>query len=320
MTPSDTPAPHGADGDPTGLPATAASDSASADSPGADSPDAGAAAAEAVGASPSDATAVLAPVGAAGGGASAASDAKAKKQKKEAESGGGWRFLREVAIVLVCALVLSVLVRTFLVQAFYVPSQSMENTLMPNDRILASKITTQLSGVGRGEVVVFKDPGGWLAPVDNSKEGVLHKGLEFVGLLPSSSGDDLVKRVIGIAGDHVVCCNADKQIVLNGVGLVEPYIKPGSGTAQVPFDIVVPPESVFVMGDNRSQSADSRYHMTANNGGVPLDDIVGRVVLKVWPLDSFGTVPIPETFDNPALNNQSAGSAPPVPSASGKVG
>lgn len=235
------------------------------------------------------------------------------------ESGGTWRFLREVAIVLVCALVLSVVVRTFFIQAFYVPSASMENTLLINDRILASKITTRISGVSRGDVVVFKDPGGWLPPTKTTV-GPVAKVMEFVGLLPSSSGDDLVKRAIGIAGDHVMCCDAKGQIVLNGVGLVEPYIKPGNGTDQVPFDIVVPANSIFVMGDNRGSSADSRYHLERNDGGVPVDNVVGKVFLKVWPFSQFGTGPIPSIpFDNPALNNQTAATpAAPTPTAAAK--
>ena len=219
------------------------------------------------------------------------------------EKGGFWRFVREVAIVLVCALLLSVVVRTFLMQAFYVPSQSMENTLMVDDRILASKITTELSGVKRGEVVVFKDPGGWLPPVSHGSSNPLKHAFEFIGLLPSSSGDDLVKRLVGVAGDHVQCCNRQGQIVLNSVGLVEPYIKPGDGTDQKNFDIMVAPDCLFVMGDNRGASADSRYHLNQDNGCVPVDNVVGRVVLKVWPLSHWGTVPIPETFANPALNN-----------------
>lgn len=230
------------------------------------------------------------------------------------EAGGAWRFVREVAIVLVCALLLSVVVRTFFVQAFYVPSASMENTLLINDRILASKISTRISGVNRGEVIVFKDPGGWLPPTQ-STAGPVAKAMEFVGLLPSSAGDDLVKRVIGIAGDHVMCCDAKGQIVLNGVGLVEPYIKPGAGTDQVSFDIVVPADSVFVMGDNRGSSADSRYHLEQNDGAVPVGNVVGRVVLKVWPFSQFGTVPIPEVpFDNPALNNQNSSTPTPTKS------
>lgn len=221
------------------------------------------------------------------------------------EPNGMWRFAKEVAIVLVCALALSLVVRTFFVQAFFVPSASMENTLLIDDRILASKITTNISGVKRGEVVVFKDPGSWLPNVPTTTSPIA-KFLEFVGLMPSSSGDDLVKRVIGLEGDHVVCCNEQGQIVLNGVGLVEPYIKPGSGTDQIPFDIVVPPGTVFVMGDNRGASADSRYHLSENSGGVPVDNVVGRVFLKVWPLSQFGGVPIPAVpFDNPAIDVQS---------------
>lgn len=227
----------------------------------------------------------------------------------DSDSGGGWRFLREIVIVLVCALLLSIVVRTFFFQAFYVPSASMENTLMVNDRILASKINTRFGGVSRGEVVVFKDPGGWLPPTKSTASPV-GKALEFIGLLPSSAGDDLVKRVIGIAGDQVVCCNREGQIVLNGVGLVEPYIKPGSGTNQVPFDIIVPADSIFVMGDNRGSSADSRYHLEVNDGSVPVDNVVGRVVLKVWPFSQVGTVPVPAVpFDNPALNNQPTSSS-----------
>ncbi len=230
------------------------------------------------------------------------------------KSGSTGRFLKEVAIVLLCALVLSVVVRTFFIQAFYVPSASMENTLLINDRILASKITTRISGVSRGEVVVFKDPGGWLPPSPNTA-GPVSKVFEFIGLLPSSSGDDLVKRAIGIAGDHVMCCNTKGQIVLNGVGLDEPYIKPGNGTEQVPFDIVVPANSIFVMGDNRGSSADSRYHLEQNNGGVPTDNVVGRVILKVWPIGQFGTLPIPSVpFGNAELNNQQ--SATPSPAKS----
>ena len=234
----------------------------------------------------------------------------ANSDESKKDAGGTWRFVREVAIVLVCALVLSVVVRTFFIQAFYVPSASMENTLLINDRILASKITTRISGVSRGDVIVFKDPGGWLPPTKTTV-GPVAKAMEFIGLLPSSSGDDLVKRAIGIAGDHVMCCDAKGQIVLNGVGLVEPYIKPGNGTDQVPFDIVVPADSIFVMGDNRGSSADSRYHLEKNDGGVPVDNVVGKVFLKVWPFSQFGTVPIREIpFNNPALNNQNQTTAP----------
>ncbi|MBI1351657.1 MAG: signal peptidase I [Actinomycetales bacterium] len=219
------------------------------------------------------------------------------------------RWLGETAIIVVSALVLSALVRAFLIQAFYVPSASMEDTLLISDRIIASKITTTMSGVQRGEVVVFKDPGDWLPeppPPPGGVRGALRTGLTFIGLLPSDTGNDLVKRVIGVGGDRVVCCNADGRIVLNGVPLVEDYII--GPTNQVQFDVVVPDGGVFVMGDNRGDSRDSRYHLEVDNGSVPVDDVVGRVVTIIWPLNRLATVPIPDIYGNPTI--QQGGRAP----------
>jgi signal peptidase I len=217
------------------------------------------------------------------------------------------RAVREILIVLVTAIVLSVVVRTFFVQAFYVPSQSMENTLEPSDRILASKITTDLSGVKRGEIVVFRDPGNWLPQFPATPLNPARKALEFIGIVPTNKGEDLVKRVIGVEGDRIVCCDVSGSIVLNGVPLEEPYVKPGVSTNQVPFDITVPADSVFVMGDNRSESADSRYHLDENSGAVPVDNVVGRVFLNVWPLDRVSIFRIPEVpFADPALTGASS--------------
>jgi signal peptidase I len=188
------------------------------------------------------------------------------------------------------------------VQAFYVPSASMEDTLLISDRIVASKITTSMGGVSRGEVVVFKDPGDWLPeppPPPDGVRGAIRTGLTFVGLLPSDTGQDLVKRVIAVEGDRIACCDADGRIVLNGVPLVEDYIK--GPTNQVQFDVVVPPGGVFVMGDNRGDSRDSRYHLEANDGAVPVDDVVGRVVVVLWPLNRISTVPIPDIYANPQI-------------------
>jgi signal peptidase I len=207
------------------------------------------------------------------------------------------RSLRETGIIVVSALVLSALVRAFLVQAFFVPSASMEDTLMVGDRIIASKISNRVAGVTRGEIIVFQDPGGWLpdppAPVEGART-TLRSALTFIGLLPSDTGQDLVKRAIGIPGDRVVCCNIDGRIVVNGAALDEPYVR--GSTDQVLFDVVVPPDSMFVMGDNRGDSRDSRYHLEVNNGSIPLANAVGRVVLVAWPLSQFSTQPIPDTF------------------------
>jgi signal peptidase I len=218
------------------------------------------------------------------------------------QRGGTGRWLGETAIIIVSALVLSALVRAFLVQAFFVPSASMEDTLLISDRIVASKISTTMGGVNRGEVVVFKDPGDWLPeppPPPGGVRGTLRSALTFVGLLPSDSGQDLVKRVIAVGGDRIACCNADGRIVLNDVPLVEDYII--GPTNQVQFDVVVPPGAVFVMGDNRGDSRDSRYHLETDNGAVPDDDVVGRVVAVIWPLNRWATLPVPDIYSDPQI-------------------
>lgn len=224
------------------------------------------------------------------------SNAPAQQDAKES-NGGFLGAIRETAIIIVAALVISALVRALLVQAFYVPSGSMENTLLVSDRIIASKITTRVSGVERGEIVVFQDPGGWLPEPEAGPGGVrgaIRSALTFIGLMPADSGKDLVKRVIGVGGDRVQCCDVQGRILVNGVPLDEPYVI--GPTDQVPFDIIVPAESVFVMGDNRGNSRDSRFHLEVNAGTVPTANVVGRVVAVVWPFSRLSTEPIPETF------------------------
>lgn len=216
---------------------------------------------------------------------------------RDERSSGVIRWFAETTIIVVSALILSALVRAFLVQAFYVPSASMEDTLAISDRLIASKITTSVGGVSRGEVVVFKDPGDWLPdppPPAEGWRGAVRSALTFVGLLPSDSGNDLVKRVIAVEGDRIACCDAEGRILLNGAPLDEDYII--GPTNQVLFDVVMPPGGVFVMGDNRGNSRDSRYHLEVANGAVPVHDVVGRVVLVIWPLDRISTVPIPDVF------------------------
>lgn len=234
-------------------------------------------------------------------------------ETRRRESKGG--VLRELVLIVAVALVLSVLVRTFVAQAFFVPSSSMEDTLLVQDRILVSKLSTDLGGIQRGEIVVFTDPSDWLPePVQvGGVKGALRSALTWVGLLPSDTGEDLVKRVIGIGGDHIVCCDAQERIVLNGVALDETYIKPGAGTAQVRFDVVVPAGRFFVMGDNRADSADSRYHLEEQQGSVPNGNVVGRVVSVIWPVSRWSGEPIPSIFENPAVSQQKAA----TPGASG---
>ena len=230
-------------------------------------------------------------------------DAPGKHARPKKKAHPFWRGLREIVVIVVIALVLSALIRAFLIQAFYVPSASMDDTLRPGDRIIASKITTNVSGVDRGEIVVFKDPGDWLPdplPAPDTWQTTVRRALTFIGVLPSDSGDDLVKRVIGIDGDRVACCDAEGRIVVNGVPLDEDYII--GPTDQVRFDVTVPEDSLFVLGDNRGDSRDSRYHLEANDGAVSVDNAVGRVFLVVWPFDRFALERIPSIFGNPALD------------------
>jgi signal peptidase I len=217
---------------------------------------------------------------------------------RPAKRGGA---LREVALIIVVALVLSALVRTFLFQAFWIPSGSMEDTLLPDDRILVSKLTTQVSGIERGEVVVFEDPSDWLTPTPETGTALqrtIRDTLEFVGLAPARSDRDLVKRVIGVGGDRVVCCDAQGRITVNGQPLDETsYLYPGDKPSEESFDVTVPAGSLWVMGDHRSASGDSRFHLDDPAGPfVPEDRVVGRAMWVVWPFGRWSTLPIPETF------------------------
>ena len=154
-----------------------------------------------------------------------------------------------------------------------------------------SKVATAATGVHRGNVVVFHDPGTWLGDgFDNPYDTTVGHILQFIGIVPANSGKDLVKRVIGVGGDTVECCDNQGRIMVNGKGIDEPYVKDGAGTAQVDFKVLVPEGKVFVMGDNRGNSEDSRFHLDQDNGMVPLEDIVGRVALRVWPPDRIGGI------------------------------
>jgi signal peptidase I len=193
---------------------------------------------------------------------------------------------------LVSALVLSLLVKTFLIQAFWVPSASMHDTLLENDRILVSKLVPGPLRLHRGDIVVFKDPGGWLegqtvAPATGFQQGV-NDVLTFVGLRPVDAGQHLVKRVLGLPGDHIVCTDPAAHVTVNGVVLDEPYLAPGSQPCGVVFDTTVPPDSLWVMGDNRDDSLDSRYHQGQPGGGsIPEANVVGVAFVTVWPADRW---------------------------------
>ena len=221
-------------------------------------------------------------------------------------------FARELPGIVITALVISVLIKTFLVQAFYIPSGSMENTLLVNDRVLVNKLADKPDEIHRGDVVVFRDPGGWLGPSDTTGRGGvlggLRKALVFVGLAPAVGEEDLIKRVIAVGGDKVQCCTSGHMTV-NGVPLDEPYLYPSDlGTpSQTPFGpITVPAGKLWVMGDHRSVSEDSRAHRDQRGQGfVPVDDVIGRAFTIVWPINRAKLLREPATFGQPKLVNSS---------------
>ncbi len=206
-------------------------------------------------------------------------------------------FLRESVIVVVSALVLSLVIKTFLAQAFYIPSVSMEPTLMVGDRLVVNKLVPQVMDIHRGDVVVFLDPGGWL-DTEPHELNAAEQVLTWIGLLPEHADEHVIKRVIGTGGDHVVCCTAEGLITVNGEPIEEPYIVPGAVPSEKPFDVTVPADHLFVLGDNRPRSADSRAHAGAVGGGfVPVRNVVGRAFVITWPLDRITWLSNPtETF------------------------
>ncbi|WP_327305790.1 signal peptidase I [Streptomyces sp. NBC_01298] len=216
-------------------------------------------------------------------------------------------FWTELPLLVGVALVLAFLIKTFLLQAFLIPSGSMQNTLQKDDRVLVDKLTPWFGAKpARGEVVVFRDPGDWLAGHPVEKPNVAQKFLSSVGLMPAAGEQHLIKRVIGIAGDTVEC-EGTGPLKVNAKPLAEPYVFAGntacSTDAGGQFKVTVPSGHIWVMGDHRQSSQDSRYHQLDPRGGmVPLTDVVGRAVVLAWPVDRWTTLPVPDTFDQPGLS------------------
>lgn len=212
-------------------------------------------------------------------------------------AGRGWlTFLRDVVIIVLVAILVSFLVKTFVVRSFYIPSGSMMNTLMIDDRIFVDELTPRFGEYERGDVVVFRDPGGWLPPSTRPARPPVVEAIDWalslVGLTAPDSDDHLVKRIIGLPGDHVVCCNALGQITVNGVPIDErayTNLPDGSPASADAFDVTVPAGSLWVLGDNRNRSKDSRYNQDQpGKGFVPIDNVVGRAFIITWPFDRFG--------------------------------
>jgi signal peptidase I len=179
----------------------------------------------------------------------------------------------------------------------------MENTLQIKDRVAVNRVPFIGNNVGRGDVIVFRDPAGWLPEASsisgNRVTNAIREGLVIVGVIPNPAKQYLVKRVIGVAGDKVICCDAEGLLTINGKKTNEPYIFKGNTPSDMNFNITIPEGKIWVMGDHRGASADSRYHQDdVNNGMVPLSKVTGRVFAIIWPLKNFGSVPSQDPLNN----------------------
>jgi signal peptidase I len=230
-------------------------------------------------------------------------------------------WLTEFVVLVVVALAVALTVKTYVVQPFKIPSQSMENTLLVNDRVLVSKLVGHVSQIHRGDIVVFDGAGSWDPPVPAQRNPLVKFYRDFLGLFGDASGQtDYIKRVIGVPGDHVRCCNAQDLLTVNGVPLHEGgYLYPGSPPSAIHFSIVVPPGRLWVMGDNRGDSADSRYHDCQlsvaacepwdRDGTIPEGAVIGRAFVVIWPPSRFRMLWVPATFGQAAPSAGRSGAA-----------
>ncbi len=208
---------------------------------------------------------------------------------------------QESILLVLTAMVMAVIVKTFFLQAFYIPSESMEPTMLVDDKILVQKVSYWGGDVKRGDIVVFDDPGGWLPEADSRHaSNVLQRGLEKVGLFPT--GGHLIKRVVGVGGDTIQCCK-DGKLTINGKPIDEPYVMDEAVTADMKFEVKVREGYLWVMGDNRGNSSDSRAHMGDPGGGqVSEKSVVGKAWFRVWPLGRAGFIHKPAEFE--AVNSK----------------
>jgi signal peptidase I len=243
----------------------------------------------------------------------------------------GRSFLRELPVLIVIALVIALIIKTFVAQAFFIPSSSMENTLEIGDKVLVNKLVYHFRSIQPGDIIVFNGDGSWEPePASGPPSGdplvrLYHVTLDplfhaIAGLFGTSPGQtDFIKRVIGVPGDHVACCNAAGDVTVNGVALHEQsYLFPGNPPSMQPFSITVPPGRLWVMGDHRSVSWDSRGHMDdPGDGTIPENMVIGRAFMIVWPASQWRILQIPSTFGQPGISSPSTAGAAGAAAAAG---
>ena len=243
--------------------------------------------------------------------AAAEDDAAAPNAAKTPKRQRG--FWRELPVLIVIALVLALLIKTFVVQAFWIPSGSMENTLEVNDRVLVNKVVYHTRSIHRGDIVVFDGSTSWDAGEPQPSSNIFSKAVDELEGVVGISDDPYIyiKRVIGLPGDHVVCCSTKGQVTVNGVALTESsYLFPGNAPSQQTFSITVPAGDLWVMGDHRAVSYDSRGHTGDPGGGaIPESAVIGRAFVIIWPLSRMTFLNIPATFEQPKLNASNAAAA-----------
>ncbi|WP_052274338.1 signal peptidase I [Arthrobacter sp. L77] len=242
-------------------------------------------------------------------------DAPRKRQRDGKDRDRGFAaWLKEIGTIVVIALVLSFLIKTFLFRAFFIPSGSMEETLEIDDRIFVNQLVPQPFDLQRGDIVVFSDTEGWLPEQAEAQVSWFKEALIFIGLAPDESQQHLVKRVIGLPGDHVICCDAQGRLTVNGEPLDEPYLYPGANPSDLPFDVVVPEGKLWVMGDHRNASADSRANQTKTGKGfVDIDDVEGKAAVIAWPLNRLGFLATPSDVFDGVPDPQPGAQPTPVP-------
>jgi|SRR4051794_2472114 signal peptidase I len=242
---------------------------------------------------------------------------RSRRDRREASAKKG-SLLRELPVLLLIAFVLALVVKTFFVQAFFIPSGSMEQTLhgcagCTGDRVLVNKVPYWFGEPEPGDVVVFKGPDTWtpeisVAEPENWVTGALLWLGRAVGVAPPGE-DDFVKRVIAVGGQTVQCCDPEGRVMVDGEPLEEPYIFENTPIESRAFGPVTVPEGrLWVMGDHRSASADSRSHVGDQYGGtIGVDDVIGKAALIVWPISRFGLIDSPDIQGTEAAAAASSG-------------